>query len=71
MTMPTRPVMRPPRLKLILPGQRLEKSLAGETTLAAMLTEMVATMTPKTPRPTIQGLPSFAKRSTGSQIGVP
>ena len=37
------PVIRPPVLKLIARGNALAKSLAGETTLAAMLTASVAT----------------------------
>ncbi len=45
-TMPKTPVMTPPSLKLMCRGARLAKSLAGLTTLAAMLTEMVAMPTP-------------------------
>ena len=37
------PVISPPVLKRIQRGKALEKSLAGETTLAAMLTASVAT----------------------------
>ena len=36
-------MIRPPVLKLISRGNALAKSLAGETTLAAMLTASVAT----------------------------
>src|SRR4030095_6351122 len=46
MAMPTMPVIRPPVLNEIRRGARLAKSLAGLTTLAAMLTDTVATPTP-------------------------
>jgi len=36
MTIPIKQVITPPVLKLILRGHRLEKSFAGETTLAPM-----------------------------------
>src|SRR3954465_5910806 len=48
MTAPAMAVMRPPILNEIFLGARLAMSLAGETTLAAMLTEMLATATPNT-----------------------
>ena len=41
--MPRMPVISPPVLKLMKRGNALAKSLAGETTLAAMLTASVAT----------------------------
>ena len=40
--MPMKQVMMPPVRKLIPRGHRLEKSLAGETTLAPILTLSVA-----------------------------
>src|SRR5262245_27289684 len=43
MTMPMTPVINPPVRKDIQRGKALAKSLAGETTLAAMLTASVAT----------------------------
>ena len=43
MAMPRTPVIRPPVLKLMKRGRAFAKSLAGETTLAAMLTASVAT----------------------------
>jgi hypothetical protein len=39
---PKRPVISPPVLKLMYYGAKLAKSLAGLTTLAAILTESVA-----------------------------
>ena len=47
-TMPSRPVIRPPVWKLMCFGARLAKSFAGPTTLAAMFTESVAITMPKT-----------------------
>ncbi len=41
--MPRMPVIRPPVLNLIRRGNALAKSLAGDTTLAAMFTASVAT----------------------------
>src|SRR6266536_3448764 len=43
MRIPTSPVMSPPVLKLMRRGNAFAKSLAGETTLAAMFTDRVAT----------------------------
>ena len=43
--MPRMPVISPPVLKLIARGNALAKSLAGDTTLAAMFTASVATTT--------------------------
>ena len=43
---PIIPVIKPPVLNEIWRGERLLKSLAGLTTLAAMLTDMVAIITP-------------------------
>ena len=47
MKIPTKPVIKPPVLKLIYLGARLAKSLAGLTTLAAMFTEIVAIAIPR------------------------
>src|SRR6266536_1279431 len=44
MRIPTSPVMSPPVLKLMRRGNAFAKSLAGETTLAAMFTAVVATL---------------------------
>ena len=46
MKIPIRPVISPPVLKLMYLGARLAKSLAGLTTFAAILTEIVAIAIP-------------------------
>ena len=46
MRMPAREVSRAPVLKLILPGARLTRALAGATMLAAMFVDRVATSRP-------------------------
>jgi hypothetical protein len=52
-------------------GARLEKSLAGETTLAAMLVVSWAASTTSAPMMMTGGLPITAMSSTGSQIARP
>ncbi|MNY57718.1 hypothetical protein D3C86_1939660 [compost metagenome] len=69
--MPSTPVINPPVLKSMRFGHMLAKSLAGETTLAAMLTEMVATMTVNMATATIQGLVNWPTSCTGSQKAWP
>src|SRR4029077_15266596 len=65
MTMPMAQVMRPPVRKLMRRGERFEKSLAGETTLAATLTLRVAMSKAIMARTTAQGLPRRARTATG------
>ncbi len=64
-------MIRAPVRKLIFRGAMLEKSKAGETRLAAMFTDRVATSTVTSAysRPTT--LSVFAASCTGSQIAVP
>src|SRR6266508_4486083 len=69
--MPITPVRRPPTLKLIRLGQRLEKSLAGETTFAATLVVSVAMRRASIEVTVIQGVLNLARSTTGSQIGSP
>jgi len=52
-------------------GKALAKSLAGETTLAAMLTDSVATTTVNIEIATIHGWVNFPTSSTGSQMALP
>ena len=56
MAMPMMPVMSPPVRKLMWRGKALAKSLAGETTLAAMFTASVATTMVNMATATIQRL---------------
>ena len=66
-----KPVSRPPRLKVMSRGNALAKSFAGETTLAAMFTERVATTTVNIEMATITGSVNFPTSSTGSHIALP
>ena len=52
-------------------GARLEKSLAGETTFAAMLVVSCAASTTSAPTMITGGLPIRAISTTGSQIASP
>ena len=52
-------------------GKALAKSLAGETTLAAMLTESVATTTVNMAMATTSALSNLPTSSTGSQMAWP
>ena len=71
MTMPSRPVINPPSRKVIQRGKALAKSLAGETTLAAMLTDSVATTTVNMQTATMTGCVNCPTSCTGSQIVLP
>jgi hypothetical protein len=64
-------VIKPPVLKLMKRGNALAKSLAGDTTLAAMLTAIVATTTVNIEIATITGDENLPTRTTGSQIACP
>ena len=68
---PSSPVISPPVLKLMYFGKALAKSFAGETTLAAMLTAMVATTTVNIAIATITGELNLPTSCTGSQIARP
>src|SRR6266540_4950919 len=65
------PVKRPPVLKRIARGNALAKSLAGETTFAAMLTASVATTAVNMEIATTTGALNCATSWTGSQIARP
>ncbi len=69
--MPSSPVIRPPVLKLMKRGNALAKSLAGDTTLAAMLTAIVATTTVNIEIATTTGELNLPTSCTGSQIAWP
>jgi hypothetical protein len=69
--MPTRPVMSPPVLKVMKRGKAFAKSFAGETTLAAMFTDTVATTTVNIERATTTGDVKRPTSFTGSQIASP
>ena len=69
-TMPS-PVMRPPVRKLMTRGSAFAKSLAGDTTFAAMFTASVATTTENIAMPTTSGCVNLPTSFTGSQIGAP
>src|SRR5260370_366192 len=71
MRRPTTAVMRPPVRKLMRRGERLEKSLAGETTLAATLTVRVAMSKAIIAKTTAKGLPRRARTATGFQSASP
>src|ERR1700674_355325 len=71
MRIPSTPVIRPPKRKLIAFGQRFEKSYEGLTTFAAMLTESVATARVKSARTITIGLENLAVSAMGSQIAEP
>ena len=64
-------MIRPPVRKLTSLGARAEKSLAGETTFAAMLVESVATTSVIRASAESHGLPNRAITCTGSQIASP
>src|SRR3954471_4925278 len=66
-------VISPPVRKEIWRGARFEKSLEGETTLAAMLVEICAmtTITIASTSSTGRSASSWATSATGSQIGLP
>ena len=68
---PRMPVMSPPVLNLIQRGKALAKSLAGETTLAAMLTARVATTAVNIETATTTGLVNFPTSLMGSQMASP
>ena len=63
--------MRPPVLNEIRRGKALAKSLAGETTLAAMLTASVATTAVNIETATTTGALKRPTSWTGSQIASP
>ncbi len=69
--MPITPVIRPPVLKRMCLGHALAKSFAGDTTLAAMFTASVATMTENIANATTTGCSNLPTSLTGSQIAVP
>jgi len=69
--MPRMPVIRPPVLKLMRRGNMFARSLAGETTLAAMLTAMVATTTVNMEIAMMSGDVNLPTSTTGSQIACP
>src|SRR5439155_16980441 len=71
MRMPSTPVISPPVLKLMNRGNALAKSLAGDTTLAAMLTATVATTTVNIETATTTGDVNRPTSCTGSQIASP
>ena len=63
--------MSPPVLKLMNFGNAFAKSLAGETTLAAMFTAIVATTTVNIAIATTTGELNLPTSCTGSQIDSP
>jgi hypothetical protein len=69
--MPSAAVLSPPITSLMSLGARLEKSLAGDTTLAAIFVVNWAMSTMTAPRMTKRGLPMRAMSTTGSQIASP
>lgn len=71
MTTPTTPVISAPVRKLMNFGARLARSYAGDTTFAAMFTEMVATSTVISANSSPKTLSVLAASSTGSQIAAP
>ena len=56
---------------LLVRGKALAKSFAGETTFAAMLTAIVATITVNIEMATTIGELNLPTRTTGSQIDSP
>ena len=68
---PMKQVITPPMRKLIFRGQRLEKSLAGETTLAPMLTLSVASKNCEQRNHDSDRRVEAAQQWTGSQMAVP
>src|SRR5215203_2750591 len=71
MRTPTTAVMTPPVTKLIFRGFRLEKSLAGDTMLAAMFVCSCAQSTTRAATMITAGDPMRAMTSTGSQMAIP
>src|SRR5713226_9539350 len=71
MATPMKQVMTPPVLNEILRGQRLEKSLAGETTLAPIFTFNVASRMANNEITTATGEWKRLRIWTGSQMAVP
>ena len=69
--MPIKPVIRPPTRKEINLGRRWAKSLAGPTTLAAMLVASVAMQSETMATISVTGLSNRVSSCTGSQIGAP
>ena len=63
--------MSPPVLKSMSRGKALAKSLAGDTTLAAMLTASVATTAVNIEMAMTSGASKRATSLTGSQIASP
>src|SRR4051812_30350005 len=70
MRIPTIPVISPPVRKDIRRGNALAKSLAGETTLAAMLTDSVATTTVNMDIATTTGCENWLTSFTGSHASA-
>ncbi len=70
-TAPRTAVITPPALAEMRWGARLEKSLAGETTLAARFVDSVATDRPTIARTVMNGPPIRAISFTGSQMSSP
>src|SRR6478672_2244364 len=68
---PINPVRTPPRANVISRGNALAKSLAGDTTLAAMLTDSVATTTVNIAMATTIGWRNSPTSKTGSQMALP
>ena len=66
-------MIRPPVRNEIWRGERFEKSLDGETTLAAMFVEICAITTITIAKISSTGRPSSSRATsaTGSQIGSP
>src|ERR1039458_8367838 len=71
MSTPTTPVIRPPVRKEIRRGLRLEKSLDGETTLAATLVFKVAMSRATRAMNATTGRLKRPSSSTGSQMARP
>src|SRR5215469_70757 len=69
--MPTTPVMSPPLRNDIRLGRRFEKSLEGETTLAATFVFNVAISSATSATSATNGWLNFPSNTTGSQIGSP
>src|SRR3954453_17873903 len=68
--MPSRPVINPPVLNVISRGNALAKSLAGETTFAAMFTDNVATTTVNIEIATTTGCENWLTSFTGSHASA-
>ncbi len=71
MRMPMTPVMYPPVRNEILLGHRLAKSLAGLTTLAAMLVASVARHSDASATTRSTGFLKRVRSTTGSQMVSP